>query len=109
MKSKPLAAREFELIQGIFERHPKISEVRLFGSRAKGTHSAHSDIDLAIWGDVDALYAEALAAQLDELPLPYRFDVLPFHLIRSNPLREHIERVGLLIYSSPISAPARCQ
>jgi predicted nucleotidyltransferase len=47
--------------------------VKLFGSRAKGTHSRHSDIDLAVLGKVDALQVEALAAELDELPLPNRF------------------------------------
>jgi predicted nucleotidyltransferase len=98
MKPEPLAPREVELMQGIFARHPEITEVKLFGSRAKGTHSRHSDIDLAVLGRVDALQVEALAAELDELPLPNRFDVLSFDLIESTPLREHIERVGLTLY-----------
>ena len=43
----------------------------------------------------DALRAEAVAAELDDLPLPYRFDVVPFELIKQDSLREHIERVGM--------------
>jgi predicted nucleotidyltransferase len=82
----------------VFRRHPEISAVRIFGSRAKGTHTPRSDVDLAVWGDVDALGAEALAAELDELPLPYRFDVRAFDSIRFQPLREHIERVGAVVY-----------
>jgi predicted nucleotidyltransferase len=98
MKPEPLTPREIELIRGIFAQHPEVTEVKLFGSRAKGSHSHHSDIDLAVLGKVDALQVEALAAELEELPLPNRFDVLSFDLVESIPLREHIERVGLTLY-----------
>jgi predicted nucleotidyltransferase len=98
MKTPPLEPREANLLAGVFRAHPEVSEVRLFGSRAKGTHSPESDVDLALWGNVTALKAEAIAAELDELPLPYRFDVIPFDLIKLQPLREHIERVGIRLY-----------
>jgi predicted nucleotidyltransferase len=82
----------------VFHRHPEIKTVKLFGSRAKGTNAPSSDIDLALWGDVDALRAESIAAELDELPTAYKYDVKPFHLIKLRPLREHIERVGITVY-----------
>jgi hypothetical protein len=41
---------------------------------------------------------EAMAAELDELPMPNHFDVVPFDLIESTPLRKHIERVGVTLY-----------
>ncbi|MEI6279040.1 MAG: nucleotidyltransferase domain-containing protein [Verrucomicrobiae bacterium] len=91
-----LSNREIALIAGVISRHPEVSAVRLFGSRAKGTHTARSDVDLALWG-VDALRAEAVAAELDDLPLPYHFDVVPFDLIKQASLREHIERVGMTL------------
>ena len=62
------------------------------GARIKGL------ISLALYGDLDALQAQAVAAELDELPLPYRYDVQAFNAIRFLPLREHIERVGITIY-----------
>lgn len=86
------------LLRAVFRRHPEITAVRLFGSRAKGTHQPYSDVDLAVWGLEDPLAAEAVAAELDELPLPYRFDVLAATTIRLPPLREHIDRVGVHIY-----------
>jgi uncharacterized protein len=89
------------LMTGIFDRHPEISAVKLFGSRAKGTHRPQSDVDLAIWGSVDALGAESIARELDELALPLRFEVQAFEHIGHGALREHIERVGILIYSKP--------
>lgn len=96
----PLSNTEIALITGVFRRHPEVSAVKLFGSRAKGTHTDRSDVDLALWG-VDALRAETVAAELDDLPLPYRFDVVPFDLIKQDSLREHIERVGMTL--TPVS------
>ena len=100
MKAESLSSREIGLLHRIFERHPEIKAVKLFGSRAKGTHSPNSDIDLAVLGNIDDLQAEALAAELDELPLPYHFDVLAFNFIEYQPLRDHIERVGLPLYTT---------
>jgi predicted nucleotidyltransferase len=98
MKTPALQPDELALIQEVFQRHSEIKAVKIFGSRAKGTHTAASDIDLALWGEMDAVRAESIAAELDELPLPYRYDVKPFHLIKLVPLREHIERVGITVY-----------
>lgn len=99
MTSPALQPSELELLTGVFARHPEISDVKLFGSRAKGTHQPNSDIDLVLWGQVNELRAEAIAAELDELPLPYHFDVIPFTQIESPSLRDHIERVGITLYA----------
>lgn len=64
----------------------------------KGTHSDRSDVDLVLTGNVEPLQAEGIAAELDELPLPYRFEVQPLTQIRSRPLLNHIRRVGIQIY-----------
>lgn len=93
-----LTSRELELIRGVLDRHPEITGAILFGSRAKGTASPGSDIDLALEGIEDPLQAEAIADELEELPLPYRFDVKALAAIRHLPLREHIARVGVKIH-----------
>ena len=77
MKTAALTEHELSLMTRVFHGHPELAAVKLFGSRAKGTHTPTSDVDLAIWGEVDEIGAEAIAAELDELPLPYRFDVRP--------------------------------
>ncbi len=105
MKLAPLQPSELVMIAKVFARHPEIAAVKLFGSRAKGTHQPYADVDLVLWGEVDALRAESIAAELDELPLPYRFDVMPFAEIELQSLRDHIERVGISLY--PISAVAK--
>ena len=91
---KTLTDREASLISSVLNLHPEVSQVKLFGSRAKGCHTPASDIDLALWG-VDALQAESIAAELDELPLPYRFDIKAFESIKQDSLREHIQRRGI--------------
>ncbi len=98
MKAPPLEPAELELVRSVFRLHPEVTSAMLFGSRAKGTHSEHSDVDLAVAGNIEPLHAEAIAAELEELPLPYRFDVQSLAHIQHRPLLEHIQRVGILIY-----------
>jgi uncharacterized protein len=89
---------ELRCIRAVFRAAPDVAEVRLYGSRANGTSQPGSDIDLALVGVADPLRAEAIAEQLDELPLPYRFDVRAYDAIGDAPLREHIARVGVTLY-----------
>ena len=98
MNDPALQPAEIDMLRAVFARHPEITAVKLFGSRAKGTQRPESDVDLALWGDVDALAAEAIAAELDDLPLPYHYDVTPFASIKLQSLRDHIERVGITIF-----------
>jgi predicted nucleotidyltransferase len=98
MNRSGLSTEELDLFTAVFRRHPEIARVALFGSRAKGNHRPASDVDLALWGEVDPLGGESVARELDELPFPYRFDVVPFSSIRLDALRKHIERVGITIY-----------
>lgn len=106
MSRPPLDEHERALVRDVFRRHPAVSAAILFGSRAKGTHAACSDVDLAVVGDVTPLEAEAIAGELEELPLPYRFDVQPLARISHPPLREHIDRVGICIYRASAVADA---
>lgn len=99
MTGEGLNRAEMALISTILQKHPKIDSAILFGSRAKGTHSNRSDVDLAVSGDVSPLEAEAVASDLDELPLPYRFEVQALKEIKHRALIEHIKRVGVVIYT----------
>jgi len=98
MTRDPLVASELELVLSVLRQHPEIESAILFGSRAKGTHSERSDVDMALTGSLGALGAEAIAAELEELPLPYRFDVHALAAITHTPLLEHNARVGMVIY-----------
>lgn len=90
--------RIIEILNHVFCRYQNIDSVVLFGSRAKGIARHNSDIDLAIFGVDNDLSIEAIAMELDLLPIPYKFDVKSFNSIRNSALSEHINRVGITIY-----------
>jgi len=98
MKQPPLQPKELEMVRSVFRRHPAVTSATLFGSRAKRTHNERSDVDLVLTGEVDPLKTEAIASELEELPMPFHFDVQPLSSIRHRPLLEHIRRVGIQIY-----------
>ncbi len=93
-----LTDSEQELIRGVLRRHEEVTEAKIFGSRAKGNSQPNSDIDLALWGNLLISVLSTIVGELDELPLPYTFDVLAYVAIRHQPLREHIDRVGRCFY-----------
>lgn len=74
-----------------------IDRAVVFGSRAKGNWRENSDIDIAVFGE--GVNVGLLVAQLDELPMPYKFDIVDYNSINSCALREHIDRVGIEIYT----------
>ncbi len=90
---------EQELIREVLRRHAEVTEAKLFGSRAKGQFQPNSDVDLALWGNLSFASLAAIAGELDELPMPYTFDLQVYHAIRHQPLREHIDRVGRNFYA----------
>ena len=81
-----------------------MDKVILFGSRAKGTNSPGSDIDLAITGsslNLDDLLQIHL--ELDALSLPYKFDVVIYDRIREKALKDHIDRRGIVLYDRKLT------
>jgi len=80
-------------------RYPQIDEVILYGSRAKGTHRPGSDIDISLKGNqLDLKILNKVSNDLDDLLLPYYFDLSILSQIENRELLEHIERVGKVIY-----------
>jgi hypothetical protein len=43
--------------------------------------------------------------ELDELPLPYTFDVRAYESIRHEPLKRHIDEFGKTLCRNPASSP----
>lgn len=86
-------------IRSVFEKHPEVERVVIFGSRAMGHERANSDIDLAVWGEVDDLLLGRILGELDELPLPYTFDGLVYDRIQHPALKEHIDRFSQSLFA----------
>ena len=86
-------------ISGIFATFPELTEAILYGSRAMGTFKNGSDIDLTLKGTgLDLTLVNRIRLKLDDLLLPYTFDISIFDQIDNPDLIDHIERVGLIFY-----------
>jgi len=88
-----------EKICEVFKNNKKVLRAAVFGSRAKGNYKKYSDIDIAVWGEFDRLDAQRIESELEDLPLIYKFDVADYDKIKSAELKEHIDRVGIIIYA----------
>ena len=83
----------------ILTSNPKIKQVTLYGSRAKGNWRRGSDIDLCIdGGDLSLRDLDEIDARIDDLLLPWKVDITVLQQIDNPDLVEHIERVGVRLY-----------
>jgi len=86
-------------INAVFVKHPQIEKVILYGSRAKGNHKKGSDLDLTLAGESLTLSLQhQIEIELDDLFLPYTFDISIFNQISNPDLIDHINRVGVVFY-----------
>ena len=80
----------------------RVERAVLFGSRATGTNTVSSDVDIALFGDRLTLTDQArLAAALDEIPMAQSVDLLLYDSIQDRTLREHIRHHGVAWYMRP--------
>jgi type I restriction enzyme S subunit len=86
-------------IRGVLSQFPAIEKAVLFGSRATGTYSSASDIDLVLYGELLTLSDESrIASKLEDTDLPFRVDLVRYHTITSKALLSHIHHAGKLLY-----------
>jgi len=93
-----LASHEQGLIVVVLGQFRAVERAVLFGSRALGCARPESDVDLAVTGNLSDSTLGLLTGELEELPLPYRFDVQRYDNIRHAGLRRHIDQHGIVIY-----------
>jgi len=94
-----LRAGELKEIQKILSSSADVEQAILYGSRAMGTQRPGSDIDLVLVGQrVSHRQMNRIALALDDLLLPYQFDLSLLHQIDNPDLLDHIRRVGVVIY-----------
>lgn len=90
---------DIEKIRNVFALYSEVEKVILHGSRAKGTYKPASDIDLTLVGaKLDLSIQQKIESELDDLMLPYKFDISIYHQISNKELIEHIERVGKVFF-----------
>ena len=75
----------------------QIDAAKIYGSRAIGNYWRGSDIDIILFGNCEKSLGQIIT-EMDELPLPYKFDIAVYSQLTNQELKEHIDRVGINIY-----------
>ncbi len=92
-----------EAIIATIAANDRVERAVLFGSRATGTNTMSSDVDIALFGDRLTLTDQArLAAALDEIPMAQSVDLLLYGSIRNGSLQEHIRNQGVEWFARPM-------
>ena len=91
-----------EAIIATIAANDRVERAVLFGSRATGTNTVSSDVDIALFGDRLTLTDQAqLAAALDEIPMAQSVDLLLYDSIRNRTLQAHIRNHGVKWFARP--------
>lgn len=86
-------------IQSVFKTFNEIDKVILYGSRATGNYKEGSDIDLCLVGEkITHSILSRVDLALDDLFLPYTFDVSIYSHLTNQDFISHIKRRGVVIY-----------
>ena len=94
-----LKTEAIDQIHNVFQRYPEVQKVVIYGSRAKGNFKPGSDIDLCLQGsDLHLSLFSKISEELDDLFLPYTFDLSIFHEVSNPDFLDHIKRVGAIFY-----------
>jgi type I restriction enzyme S subunit len=100
MENFGLSKDDIDKIGRIFSNYSQIKKVLIYGSRAKGNYNPSSDIDLTIIGnDIDLSLQFKIESDLDDLMLPYKFDISIYENISNPDLLAHIGRIGKTFYA----------
>ena len=99
MENSGLTKEDIDSIKVIFSKYSQIEKVLIYGSRAKGNYKPASDIDLTLIGrNIDLSLQLKIEFDLDDLMLPYKFDISIYDKITNPEFIDHINRVGKEFY-----------
>ncbi len=90
--------KSYREIIKIIESCKSINEVIIYGSRAKGNFREGSDIDFTLMGAISEKDFSKICGDLDDSYIPYKFDISIYENLKSESLKEHINRVGKTFY-----------
>ena len=99
MNKTGLKDNDIERIRNILSNFPQIEKVLLYGSRAMGNYKPASDIDLTLIGNnIDSTLLWKLEMELDDLLLPYKFDISIYNNVNNSEFKNQIVRTGIVFY-----------
>lgn len=84
----------YNLIKQVIQNNPEY-KFKIFGSRAKGTYKNTSDIDLAIFEDVNKNDEFKIRNEIDMLDIVYKIDLVFVNKDTKKELLESIKKEGV--------------
>jgi len=98
-----LPRQQLERVCAILRKHVPAIEVRVFGSRLRGTAAPHSDLDLVLKGDGPVPLEDLgkMREDFEKSDVPFRVDLVDWHRIADS-FRKVIE-----VESEPICTEAQ--
>lgn len=99
MNTFGISQRHLDSIRSALSRCSEVKKVLVFGSRAMGNFKKGSDVDLALFGPLSPSMVAKMSRLLNEESLlPYKFDLVHYESISEPKLKEHIDRVGKILF-----------
>ncbi|MBP3820829.1 nucleotidyltransferase domain-containing protein [bacterium] len=96
MNNFGLPQNTYELIKNFLKSFNEVEDVKIFGSRAKGNYKPQSDIDLVLYGEkITEKLMLHIATELDELPTPYKFDIVDYKTISNENFKNSIDKYSI--------------
>jgi len=99
-----LDTMDIKNLEELFANFPCVDMVLLYGSRAKGCFKPFSDVDITLKG-TGITYQELMNIRIaiDDLMLPFIFDVSVYDDLQNENLKSHIQRVGKVLYRKQVA------
>ena len=97
-----LAPAARDILETILKNRLSSGTVLVYGSRAKGTNTARSDIDLVIKDSKlsDADLIEDIIDEIIDSDFPYLVDLQYYESIKNPALKRHIDREGKVLFQA---------
>lgn len=96
-----LTFEQLDEIRKITSEYSSVVKVMLFGSRAMGTYSPASDVDLVLMGkDISIKDQIRISSRLNESKSLLKYDVVRYSTIKNEKLIAHIKKYGVVVFES---------
>ncbi|GAA0880642.1 nucleotidyltransferase domain-containing protein [Algoriphagus jejuensis] len=89
-----------DILSHIFKNYPMVKQVKVYGSRAKGTYGDRSDLDLVILDSIDRKTLGHILMDINSSDFPLLVDLQAWDDIKNENIKDHIRRVGKDFYMS---------
>ena len=91
-----LSEESYNKIKDIVNKYNKY-QFKIFGSRARGDYKLASDIDIAVYGNMEESDKYSIMNDLDIIDIPYMIDLVFMQDISKKDFIKSIERDGVIL------------